>query len=58
MSKELYSAKDLSELLNISRQAVHLAEREKRIEEPKYKMKSTKAKCWTKEQVERIVKSY
>ena len=49
---KLYSAKDLSEMLYMTKQGVNKAEREGRIEKPTFIIGN--AKGWTKEQVERI----
>lgn len=48
----LYSAKDLSAMLGITKQAVHDAERKGKIQTPKYIVGTTKA--WTITQVREI----
>jgi hypothetical protein len=55
--KELYSMQQLADVLGVSKQAVYLADKERRIEEADY-ITGGKIKGWTPEQVERIKNTY
>lgn len=58
MTKVLYTASQISSMLDISRQAFNKAVNKGRIEENEYYTADTNIKCWTPEQVERIKRTF